>query len=560
MGSWASNNWVLDGSKTKSGKPLLANDPHLSFSAPGLWYLAHLSWQGSDGEQHNLVGSTIPAVPAVILGRNNDLAWGFTNAGGDVQDLYVERIDPQNPNQYITESGSFDFITKEEVIKVKGATDIGITVRSSRNGPILPPSFRNHGEYLREGQVVALRWTGLSKRDKSFDVVTAIGSAKTVQEFGSLVSETVAPMQAIVVADTKGSIGLFAPAALPIRSSENRAQGRQPVPGWDPEYAWKGMVAPQNMPRVINPENGAIGTANSRFVDNNISPMITLDWDETFRHDRVQQTMVQANAKLGVENMAEGQNDTYSPGLADLRDVLLRRMDSRPTNARLVELLRSWDGNMVADKPEPLIMMAFMRNAHAAIFEDDIGPSYDSVFTAPATTLIRVLNEGGARNWCKTAKSSANEQCGVVLAKAFDKTINELKSQYGDSPDDWRWGKAHKVVNEHQPFGRVWPLSLFFNIEREADGGSYTLLRAKPGFRGDKPYNASHGAGYRAIYDFEDLEKSKYISSTGQSGNAFSPRYSDQSDIWIKGGYLEISTNPDVFGNDALGEWSLLPK
>lgn len=560
LGKWASNNWVLSGTKTQSGKPLLANDPHLSFGAPSLWYLAHLTWTKADGSQHNVIGATIPAVPAVVLGRNDKIAWGFTNAGADVQDVFVEQLNPDDPTQYKTPDGWRSFETRDEIIKVKGDKDITFLRRVSRHGPVLPPSYKDHGTILPDDLVLALQWTGFSEQDRSFEMVNAMSSASSVAEFARVVETTVSPMQAIVVADVKGSIGLFAKAEVPLRSAENAMRGRAPVPGWLAKYDWVGKMQPSVQLGEINPSSGSLGTANSKIIKGNEETFYTYDWDEPFRQDRVLQTMVNTNEKLGPQDMIRGQTDSYSTGMAQVRDTLLSVMDTNPRHSALIARLKSWDGHMDAAKTEPLIMASFFRHALLEILDDDLGPVFDVVHTAPAVALTRILKQGGARDWCDRRNSEILETCGQVLAGAFEKALAELTEKLGPDQDKWKWGSLHAIQNEHQPFGKVAGLKTLFNIERPVSGGAYSLLRAKMRLNSDQPYKAVWGAGYRAVYDFSDLNKSHYIQSTGQSGNLMSSRYRDQVDKWIKGEYLTMTTSPGDYEKDALGVWMLKPK
>jgi len=426
LGLWASNNWVLAGSKTKSGKPLLANDPHLAFGAPSLWYMAHLSWPDGKGGVQNLIGATVPSMPTVVLGRNNHIAWGFTNAGADVQDLFVERVKPDDKNQYFSPQGWLKFETSTETIKVKGGADLVFERRVSRHGPVLPKSFNDYGKILGDDFILALQWTGISDRDTSFEVLSDVSLSSSVSEFGRRINPILSPMQAIVVADKDGNIGLFAKAKLPLRNPKNRFYGRAPAPGWLAENDWTGFVPSSQQLHIVNPAQQALGTGNSKLTNSADDPFYTYDWDEPFRQDRVLQTMVKANKKLGPLDMVSGQIDAYSAALVDIRDELLLQMESRPRYSSLLSQLRNWNGIMAADRIEPLILVTFMRHALKEIFEDDLGPVFDVTETAPAVSLLRILRQGGARDWCDRRNTEPRESCGQVLGRAFDLTIAEI--------------------------------------------------------------------------------------------------------------------------------------
>lgn len=560
LGLWASNNWVLSGAKTKSGKPLLANDPHLAFGAPSLWYLAHLSWPDGKGGVQNLIGATVPSMPTIVLGRNNNVAWGFTNAGADVQDLYVERVNPDDKTEYFSQNGWLKFQSRTETIKVKGGADLVFERKLSRHGPVLPRSFKKYGKLLGEDFVLALQWTGLSRRDTSFEVLSDVSLSNTVDEFGQRINQIIAPMQAIVVADKAGNVGLFAKSKLPLRKPNNQFHGRAPMPGWLIENEWAGYVPVEQQLHIVNPVLGALGTGNSKLTNSATDPFYTFDWDEPFRQDRVLRTMVNANKKLSAKDMIAGQTDIYSAAMIAIRDEFLEQMEPRPRHAALLSQLRNWNGMMAADRTEPLVLVTFMRHAMIEIFKDDLAAVFDVTDTAPAVSLLRVLRQGGARDWCDRRDTEARESCDQILGQAFDLTLVELTEKFGAEPESWKWGKAHIMTNAHSPFSKVGILSKLFNIDRAASGGSYTLLRAKTKLAEDSRYRAVHGAGYRAIYDFSDLDNSLYVQSTGQSGNLMSSLYSNLSDKWIDGKYLQMSTRPDDYRKNALGVWKLSPK
>lgn len=559
-GIFASNNWVWSGERTETGAPILANDPHLAFTSPGLWYLAHLSWQGKDGQPINTIGATIPAVPAVILGRNDRIAWGFTNAGADVQDLFIEQINEDDPSQYLTPDGWAAFETREETIKVKGGEDIVVNMRRTRHGPVLPDTFSKVGDYLADDYAVSLRWTGLNDRDGSFGLLSQIAEAKSVSDFADVVVDTVSPMQAMVVADVDGDIGLFARAHVPLRSPENRLEGRAPAPGWLAEYDWQGLVPPLRLPAVVNPANGALGTANSRFMPTSYREFLTYDWDEAFRHDRVQETMVNTNEKASIALSRKGQLDDYSPALVAFRDLLLAALPSDYDRALIRQKLVEWDGRMDMGSETPLLVHETFRQALKGVFEDDLGPVMHVVGDhQPASALLRVVGEGGARDWCDRRDTARHETCDEVMTTALDAALASLEERLDGTIDDWSWGAVHQVRNEHRPFSQVWPLSKLFEIRRPISGGSYTLLRAKPNLNAKDPYQATHGAGYRAVYDLGDWSNSIYIQTTGQSGNPFSPFYDDMADLWAKGDYLPIEAAPSQYEREALGTWMLMP-
>ncbi|MEL6966412.1 MAG: penicillin acylase family protein [Pseudomonadota bacterium] len=559
FGKTASNAWTFTGARTQSGQALLANDPHLAFEAPSFWYLAHMRWKDDAGKTVNLVGATIPTLPLMVVGRSDAVAWGLTTAGADVQDLYVERVKGDDPTQYLTPDGWRAFEERPTEIKISGGEPYRFVQRTTRNGPLLPRTFRDIGALLPKNHEIAIRTAARSYNDPSFQVLMDVEGAQTVEEFGRLTRNLVAPMQTIVVADKDGGIALFAPASVPKRKAENTMAGRAPVPGWDAIYDWDGFVAPGALPAIVNPSVGGIGTANSRFVTNNSNPMITLDWDEPFRQDRVASSLVQATTKHTVDTMVAGHLDSQSPAFVALRDIVVDSVEVTAQRKPSLDILRAWDGRMDTDAAAPLIMAALFREAHKVVFQDDLKSAYGASLRRPASSLLRVLAQGGARDWCDDATTAAAESCGQTLGKAVDAALSDLRSRFGEDPSAWRYGAAHTVYNEHRPFSRVWPLSLLFTIENPTSGGAYALLRAKPDIANKRnPYRAVHGAGYRAVYDFSDLDASRFIQSTGQSGHVMSQHYSDLAKLWAEGRYVTIPADPAKYRAAAQGTWRLV--
>ena len=556
---WASNSWVLQPGRTTTDGALLANDPHLAFSAPSLWYLAHMSWE-ADGEPRTLVGATLPGTPGVLLGRNADVAWGFTNAGADVQDLFIEQVQAGDPNRYLTPNGWRTFGRRSEVIAVAGGEPVTIDVRLSRHGPVLPdelplPSAAPvvFSDLLRELYVPALRWTGLSATDRTMDAIVALADARNVAELQTAFSGVQSPMQAIVMADRAGDIALATPARVPVRADANLVRGRAPVPGWLPEYDWQRVIEGPDVPSVRNPASGAFVTANSRLPTAD-RLFTTYDWDESLRLDRAEE-LVAARPRHDVASMRAIQNDTRSHGMERLRDRLLALAPPpEPYRGELV----AWDGRMDRDARAPLLMAAWAKALIARLLEDDLGTAFPRFENVDHFALERML-EGGARDWCDRRDTARPESCAEIAAAAWDVAVADLRQRFGEDPNGWTWGRAHFVRNAHRPFDAVPLLRPLFNVERPAAGGPHTLNRGQVSFGSDTPYATTHGAGYKAVYDLASPERSLFIQTTGQSGNPFSPHYRDLADLWANGAYISIRTDGAAYRERARGEWVLRP-
>ena len=556
----ASNNWVISGSRTKSGMPILANDPHLGLTAPSLFYLAHLSFKDVDGDQ-NLIGGTLPGTPLFLVGRNDKIAWGLTTTGLDTQDLFIERLDPHDRMKYLTPNGSVAFEIRTETLKISDGEDVQLEIRNTRHGPVLPGDYENLENLLPENHVAALRWTALDHDDVTLDGVLNMALANSVDGFIEAQRNIVSPMQSIVVADIEGNIGLIAPGRAPVRNPQNRINGRAPVPGWLALYDWIGTIPFDQLPKLVNPTSGAIATANANFLPEDYTPHITYDWAENYRHARLEEQIIRSNDIHDVDKSLAVMGDIRSEAMLQLRDAIFETMATGVSfNRDMLSALQDWDGMMAKNSPEALIMIAWFKNLHLAILKDDLGDEYKLFEDARVTELLGLLRQSGNRDWCDNRETLAKESCAEIMVSALRATLKEIGEDQGDDWTKWRWGKAHIAYGSHQPFAKVAPLAGIFNIEIESAGGPYTLLRGQTEFGSEKPFYSRHASAYRAIYDFADLNKSMFIQSTGQSGHFLSEYYRTFSERWADMKFIPMSTKREDYSNDAVGTWTLKPE
>lgn len=562
MGEGASNNWVLSGAKTATDKPMLANDPHLEFSAPSLWYLAHLQIKAPDGETRNLVGVTLPGAPLVFLGRNDRIAWGFTNTDPDVQDLFIERINPENKAEYLTPDGYRPFDKRTETIRVKGGGEVTFERRATRHGPVLPDSYRGLGRYLPDGTVAALQWTAFAPDDTTMSAGFRLWDFKSVAEYLDGMRDYVTPMQSMVVADVDGNIGLIAPGRVPVRDPANEIMGRAPSPGWDASYDWKGAIPYEELPRQYNPLRGAIGTANSKIVDSDYKPFLTFDWDEPWRQERINTLMVDSNVKQTLETNRQAQGDDYSPAYAALGPVMLGLIEGRSdVDAEIVTALKRWDYRQDRTRVESLIFEAWLRVATKRIIADDLGDAFPGFWKARAGAMLRWLSPDAARDWCDDGRTAEKESCGDELALALKDALSDLETRLGPERDKWLWGTLHYAYGAHRPFAKVKALSSIFDVNEPMSGGAYTLDRGTSNWDDAvNPYRATHGTSYRGIFDLGDLDRSTYIQTTGQSGNVLSPYYRDMAGRWARIEAFTIPVGEVAYQDGVLGTWRLMPE
>jgi penicillin amidase len=560
IGSGASNNWVVSGAHTRSGKPLLANDPHLRLGAPSVWHLAHLALEKPGAAPLNMAGAGLAGVPLIVLGRTDTLAWGFTNTGPDVQDIFIEKINPDNPAQYLTPDGWRPFETAPMAIAVKGGGTRNVERRRTRHGPVLPGFYRNLDGLLGEGHVAALQWTALSDDDTTVAAGMIDENVRGVADYMERMRQYVVPMQSMVIADATGGIALIAPGRVPVRDPANRIAGRMPVPGWDATYDWKGFLKFEDLPRFQNPPKGAIGTANARIVPPEYPHHLTFDWDAPFRQQRVDELILERSGH-DVASMRTAQNDVFSPAAARLGVLMVVAAQAAGSvDDAVLDQLTTWDGVMRPDAPEPLIFSAWLRESVRAIYADDLGPAFERFFDTRASAMIRLLEgKTTGRDWCDDRSTVDRERCSAVLARALGVALKDLEKRYGTDRTKWRWDVAHYAQGEHRPFGTVPVIGPYFNVEVPSPGGSYTLNRGKMDFGDEPPFANRHGSSFRAIYDFADLERSLYIHTTGQSGNPMSPLYRSFAERWSKGEYIEIPTKREAIDKLAIGTWKLTP-
>ena len=536
-----SNNWVLSGSRTTTGSPLLANDPHLKLSTPALWYFARLEMPGL-----KVAGATLPGMPGVVLGQNEHIAWGFTNTGPDVQDLYLERIKPDDPAQYQTPDGWARFETVAETIKVRGKPDVAITVRRTRHGPVISDAgVADDVIGAKAGMVLAMRWTALDADNDATGTALLMNRATSVAGFIDATRGWVAPMQNMVVADRAGHIGLIAPGRIPVRKPENDLKGLAPAPGWDARYDWAGWLPFDALPQQRDPAAGYIATANQRIVPADYQPFLTSNWALPYRHQRIVQ-MIEAAPKHSQADLRRMHADVKSLATPRLLPWLLKARSSHPLAAAALQQLAGFDGSMAADKAAPLIFWSWSRHLSRRVLADEVGQDlYDRTlaFRGYADTLELLMERNDAW-WCDDKSTPAVETCAQQADAALGDALQELQALQGADPAAWQWGKAHQARSEHRPFSNVKALAKWFELRTPVGGDTYTVNVSRVGLRPDRTtgelYLDEHGPSLRGLYDLADRSKSVVMHSTGQSGIPWSPLYRSFVGPWAAVDYVPL--------------------
>jgi len=521
MNRGASNEWVVAGSRTVTGKPILANDPHLGLGAPILWYLVRIVTPDD-----SLKGASVPGTPAVLLGQNDSIAWGFTTADTDAQDLFVETVDPANPANYLAPDGSKPFEVREETIHVKGAPDVRFMVRTTRHGPVLSDVSDTVRPVAEPGKVVALAFTGLGDHDTTIEAILKLDGAHNWSEFLDALRLFQTPTQNIVYADTSGDIGFFSPGLIPLRKS---GDGLAPVDGASGQFDWVGLAPFEQLPQLHNPAVGFAFNANNANVPDDHQPNFGQDWEEAFRARRIQQFFNTID-KHSLDTSARMQADRLSLAAKALQPFIATIAPSSE-RARLAQaLLAHWDGVMDKDRVEPLIFTAFMGSLHRILLEEKTGLSMEAKGPFAVTTMISLMRDHPS--WCDEP-GKPDPGCRSALGQALDDGLALLVKRDGSDMSQWRWGDEHVSLLQHQVFKHVPLFDRLSDLSVPSSGGFYTLDRGG-GFEvpKDRPFARTHGAGYRAIYDLSDPAKSRFIITTGQSGHIFSPHYRDLVPFW----------------------------
>ncbi|MCC6863596.1 MAG: penicillin acylase family protein [Rhodobacteraceae bacterium] len=559
----ASNAWAAAPNRSAAGGSLLANDPHLAFTAPTLWYLVRLQLQSG-----GIIGATIPGIPAILVGRSDVLGWGLTSSYLDDEDLFIEEINSANPEEYKTQIGWKPFLTRQSIIKVKDSPPVTITLRWTDNGPVLPGSHYNLNSITPAGHVVSLSWTGLSGSDTTMTSVIRLMQSKTVDKAIEAGRLFIAPSQNLMLADQKG-IALQVVGSMPRRDPANQSKGRMPQLGWIAANRWQGMFSYEENPREVNPRAGLIGNTNNKTVDRPFPRHVSYDWGDNQRIQRWLSLMKTREVHTR-ESFIEAQLDTVSFTARSLLPLIgadlwfTGEAAAEGTHEHLrqqaLELLAAWNGEMNEHLPEPLIYQAWLSALQDRLIRDDLGPLAETFTHVEPLLIERVYrNINGASIWCDVVQSAQIESCTEIARMALDDALLKLKKTYGLNPESWRWGDAHLAVQNHPILGEMPIVRYFVNIIQSTSGDDSTLMRGVTKGKGPNPFLNVQGAGYRGVYDFADPDSSVFITSTGQSGHPLSRFYDNLGELWRRGEYVPMSLDPELARAAAVGITHLTP-
>lgn len=505
----ASNNWVVSGSRTATGKPFLADDPHLGLQAPSLWFLMALEAPG-----YRVIGATLPGVPGIVIGRNERIAWGVTNVGADVQDLYL--LEDVGGKGYRYKGQVVPYRVREERIRVKGGKEEVLWVRETHYGPVITDALQDPPK-----TPMALRWVSLDEEDHILMAFLGVNRARNWQEFTEALRHYSAPSQNFVYADVDGNIGYIAPGKFPIRREGHT--GMVPVPG-NGEWDWQGYRKPEEWPKVLNPKEGFVVTANHKVTPKGFPYALTYDWAEPYRAERIRE-MLLAKEKLSLEDMKAIQMDQKSLLFRDFRPVLelLNPLSERSRTWR--ERLLAWDG--VADRAsEEALVFALWYTELTRLPEKEVGQPY---WDEPRY-LLRAMREGDKN--CDQPGTEYRESCLDFAALALERALDRKEALRARS-----WGEVHRATFPHAVLTHT-PLKRLTDRRVPFGGDRYTV---NVGPFVPESLQMTHGPSYRQIVDLSDPEASLFIHPMGQSGHFLSPHYADLLPLWTRGGYLPMA-------------------
>ncbi len=503
----ASNEWAVDGNHTATGAPLLAGDPHLAFSFPGIWYLARIDMPG-----RVLAGATAPGVPFLVLGHNGKVAWTFTTTGADVQDIFIE--EPAGPGEYQTQNEPQPFQVHEERIKVRGRDDVVIIARETRHGPVISDLDQP------EGPIMAVSMGNLQPEDTAAAGLLALNRASSVQEAGLASAMISSPAQNLLVADAR-TIGLFVTGRVPVRKA---GDGAAPVPG-DGSHDWIGWASGEQLPHSVAPASGRIVNANEPVWPTDFPVFMGRDTFGPWRADRIREMLDRTNRHTAAD-FAAMQADVLDPFARHLLPVLLALPGVSGVSAKALDLLRNWDGSARQDSPAPLVFNAWMDAFRTAVLRR---AGLTKGLGAPVSDFVAAVLSPAGAHWC-------GGDCSPILRDSLDEATRDLVARYGSDPSQWRWGEVHQAVFAHPVLRNIPLLRSLTTISIPSPGDDDTVDRGGM----NQLFQSVHGASFRGVYDLSDLDASLFMLAPGQSGNPFSAHARDLVLQWRDGATMTL--------------------
>ncbi|MEK6320164.1 MAG: penicillin acylase family protein [Acidobacteriota bacterium] len=517
--SEGSNDWVVSGALTKTGKPILANDPHRTISLPSLRYLVHLVGPG-----WNVIGAGEPTLPGVAAGHNERVGFGFTIVGIDQQDLYVEETNPADPTQYRYKDKWETMKIERESIKVKEKpAPVEVELRFTRHGPVIYEDPKLHRAY-------ALRWVGSEPGSAGYLGSLSLNRAKNWKEFLKALERWRVPSENLVYADVDGNIGWQAAGSAPLRSGWS---GLLPVPGSSGRYEWKGWLPLSELPRAYNPSRHFIATANHKIIPEGYKHEINFEWAAPYRFHRIEEVL-QKGSKFTIEDFERLQHDETSLPARELVPLLRGRLaDSAPSTREAAELLLGWDCVLAKDSAAAAIYEVWLQKL-SSNFANRVVPT-EARNLAGGASLFRKMMRALKNPDAKIFGANPQALAGALLSTSLDEAVTELRGRFGSDMKKWRWGDLHFAEFKH-PLSTDDARRAVFDLKSVSRGGDGNTVNATAGAR----FMQRSGASFREILDLSDWDNSVAINVPGQSAQPGSPHYGDLLQLWSEGKYFPL--------------------
>lgn len=547
LGSQGSNNWVVAPWRSSTGKPILCNDPHLRMTLPSVWYLMHLKATGGSGgnDEFEVWGGSIPGSPCIHLGHNRRIAWGVTAALCDDGDLYSEKIDPKKPDLYLVGNQWAEMECAEEKIEIRGGKKVKKRIRFTRHGPVIGDFTKDRNGAADE--VLVFKWTAHDPSEE-LRCLYGINRARDWDEFLKSLSYQTAPTLNYVYADSAGNIGYSLAGKVPLRPY---SASLLPLPGWSGEFEWRGHIPFGELPRLYNPPEGAIATANNRIADEPYPYYLSALFDPPYRIRRIRELLT-AKEKLSLENMAEIQGDAVSVHARELVGALkadLEEISCRdPSLKAVTEKLSAWNGECSENSPGAalfhLLHQRLMINLLTPALGQELYLAYTEIFNQPLVPIEQILREPQSPWFTSCPRVE-------IVEKSLRETQQELLQRLGANMDQWSWGRLHTLTLRH-PLGQSKILAALFSLGPFPSAGDGATINM--GFyRHSNPYQHVVGPSLRMIINPGDWNRSRFILPSGQSGHCLSPHYRDQTELWRSGGYIRL-----CYDEEEMKDWPLL--
>ncbi|MFZ5517114.1 MAG: penicillin acylase family protein [Candidatus Zhuqueibacterota bacterium] len=532
-----SNSWVVSGRKTKTGKPLLANDPHLELKNPGIWYEVHLHAPGMDCH-----GVSLPGIPGIVIGRNKSLAWGLTNAMADGCDFCIESMNPVNQNQYLYEGRWFETVQEKKEIAVRDTLPETITIRSTKHGPIISdivPALQD------SSHTVSINWAGFIRSDEVL-AFSKINRAQNWEQFLDGLRHFAVPAQNFMYADVAGNIGHYCAGKIPIRV---KGRGLVPLPGQNGDCEWEGWIPFEQLPHDFNPLNGILHSANNQLGDPLYPYFISSYWEPSYRADRIIERLTQTEI-FDADAFQAIQMDLISRHGEFMKPFILKVLPGFEQKDKLTEFfcntIVSWDFNTDTRSVGATIFEVYLIKLYENIYLDEMGePLFQSFMRLPNIPIRvtdQLLTQGVSRWFDNVSTPDTVEVMDGILLESLHETYDFLIANFGEKVFDWRWGQIHTITFDH-PLGKKAPLNSLFNIGPFPIGGSETTVNnATYRMRGNQ-FETVVGPSLRQIIDLSHPNKSRWMITTGQTAHPLSRHFKDMAPMWLNGDYLPMMTD-----------------